>query len=344
MATLHDGISARAIPALVSPHGERLVVRSDGDASGVAMGLLRRGALLPSGMTLHRVDRPDWGLVLHHVSAGSWPFHLPRVGRLSAGALALYAGVAATLAGMAATGWFQGGEIVAAMAPYGVTAPIGRRYVLQMGRACAAPAGVAALQRLAARLAPPQGFAEPLTLTVVDNPGVNAFALPGGHVAITGQLIEAAASPDELAGVLAHELAHVERQHPDQALIRAMGLSLLVRSLGGDVGRIADLALLLHSSRAAEAEADAGAIALLRGAHVATAAMAGFLDRQGRVKGVVAGAAAGALPRAAARLGDYASTHPADSTRAARFCSAAGSNASPAMPDGDWQALRSICG
>ncbi len=338
-ATLHDGTSARAIPVQVSPHGERLVVRGEDDVIGVAIAVLRRGAAVPAGLTLHRTDMPDWRLVLHDVPADGWVHRLPGVGRLTSRAAALYAGVAAALVGVAAIGWFQGPAIIAAAAPlvpHRVTEPIGRGYLVQLGRACEAPAGVAALQRLAVRLTPAKGFAEPVVLTVIDEPVVNALALPGGHVAIFRKLIDEAASPDEVAGVLAHELAHVDRQHPNQALIREMGLSLAARSLGGDIGGVADLTLLLHGTRAAEAEADSDAIVLMRAGHVSPRAIAGFFDRQNKKNN-------GLLPAALARLGDYGSTHPSDASRAALFRDATVSGTTAAMSDADWQALRSIC-
>jgi len=50
-------------------------------------------------------------------------------------------------------------------------------------------------------------------LTILDNPGYNAFATPGGHIFITKGLVEAAPSEDALAGIIAHELAHIFLRH-----------------------------------------------------------------------------------------------------------------------------------
>jgi predicted Zn-dependent protease len=64
------------------------------------------------------------------------------------------------------------------------------------------------------------------------SPGfVNAFALPGGHVVVGRGLINSMQSEDELAGVLAHEIVHVDRRHTVQRLqyevaARKLGLSL----------------------------------------------------------------------------------------------------------------------
>jgi beta-barrel assembly-enhancing protease len=57
---------------------------------------------------------------------------------------------------------------------------------------------------------------------VVDNPGLNAFALPGGHVYVHRGLLERTRTGDELAGVLAHEIAHVAARHGVQNLQRQL--------------------------------------------------------------------------------------------------------------------------
>ena len=48
---------------------------------------------------------------------------------------------------------------------------------------------------------------------VVDDPALNAFAVPGGHIFVHSGLIRTAESADELAGVLAHEVAHLSQRH-----------------------------------------------------------------------------------------------------------------------------------
>ena len=56
------------------------------------------------------------------------------------------------------------------------------------------------------------------TFFVVDDPRINAFALPGGYVGVHTGLIEATRSEDELAGVIAHEVAHVTQRHIARAI------------------------------------------------------------------------------------------------------------------------------
>lgn len=68
--------------------------------------------------------------------------------------------------------------------------------------------------------------------------GANAIALPGGTIIITDQLIALARSDDEIRGVLAHEVGHVEQRHSLQQIYRAIGFSALVMLAGGDSGQL----------------------------------------------------------------------------------------------------------
>lgn len=61
---------------------------------------------------------------------------------------------------------------------------------------------------------------------VIDNPGYNAFALPGGTILITLGLYRSLRDESELAGVLAHEMAHVLQQHQIKAIKKAAGKEL----------------------------------------------------------------------------------------------------------------------
>jgi predicted Zn-dependent protease len=58
---------------------------------------------------------------------------------------------------------------------------------------------------------------------IVDDEDPNAFALPGGHVVVNTGLLEMVDSPEELLGVLAHEMAHVSEKHFARHLISSAG-------------------------------------------------------------------------------------------------------------------------
>lgn len=69
----------------------------------------------------------------------------------------------------------------------------------------------------------------PWQFYLVADTAVNAFALPGGHIYVNTALIEAADSVSELAGVLAHEVAHITARHSTERLTRAFGFERLTR-------------------------------------------------------------------------------------------------------------------
>jgi predicted Zn-dependent protease len=221
-------------------------------------------------------------------------------------------------------------------------APVGTGIVAGLGRACSTPAGDAAAAALLARLQGPLPD-EPVRLTIIDKPIVNAMALPGGQVVLFDKLIAQAQSPDELAGVLAHELSHIKARDSERALVRQLGLSLLLQSLGGDIGSGADTLLMLSASREAEAAADDGAVALLRRAGIATAPTADFFERQmGAGKAAAPGKAADDRPLAL--LADITSSHPDSGSRSRLFKAAGrGQAVTPALDAAQWQALRQMC-
>ena len=105
-------------------------------------------------------------------------------------------------------------------------------------------------------------------LHVAADDAVNAFALPGGDIVVNRGLLAATRNPTELAGVLAHEVQHVELRHGLEAMIRAAGMSVLWSLVVGDVGgslagQAADRLLTLKFSRDAERAADAQGFQLL---------------------------------------------------------------------------------
>ena len=69
------------------------------------------------------------------------------------------------------------------------------------------------------------------TFFVVDDPRINAFALPGGYIGVHTGLIEASRNEDELAGVIAHEVAHVTQRHIARAIHASSRQSMLSTAL-----------------------------------------------------------------------------------------------------------------
>lgn len=103
---------------------------------------------------------------------------------------------------------------------------------------------------------------------VAEDASINAFALPGGVIVVHTGLIQAVRRPEELAGVLAHEVQHVEQRHSLEGLVRSLGMRGIWVAVTGDVGTgiAGDAALKLASlrfSRDAEHDADARGFDLL---------------------------------------------------------------------------------
>ncbi len=105
----------------------------------------------------------------------------------------------------------------------------------------------------------------PWTFTVVDSPVVNAFALPGGYIYVTRQILVEMNNEAELAGVLGHEIGHVTARHSVGQISRAqlIGLGLGLGTVFSDTfrnfGQLAELGagvLFLKYSRDAERQAD----------------------------------------------------------------------------------------
>jgi predicted Zn-dependent protease len=129
------------------------------------------------------------------------------------------------------------------------------------------------LGRRLAREAP--GPKYPYTFSVTDYREINAFALPGGPVWIQRGVLHAAANEAQVAGVIAHEIAHIAQRHAANRLTAAtltnMGLGLLGAMLGntggasaarGAAGMMAS-GMFLKFSRDDEKEADRVGLAML---------------------------------------------------------------------------------
>lgn len=200
---------------------------------------------------------------------------------------------------------------------------------------CTAPAGEAALETLRQQLIAGQDLRYDLRLRVFDHEMVNAFAAPGGQVIILRGLLDEAGSPAELAGVLAHEMGHVQARDPTRLAFRSAGsagiLSLLLGDASGGfvIALLGDHLLSAAYTRDAEAAADAFAHRLLTETGIGTAGLASFFNRIDKIDG---------------NLPDYLSTHPSSGNRAEQARAADQGAANPVLTDAEWQSLQRICG
>lgn len=131
-----------------------------------------------------------------------------------------------------------------------------------------------------------KGSRYPYHFEIVNDPTPNAFALPGGYVVIHSGLIVDANNAEELLGVLAHEITHVEQQHGLQNLITSSGAYLAASAVFGDASGLlavmantAPLLLTQSYSRRFEEEADTKGFRLLQDAHINPRGLATFFTR-----------------------------------------------------------------
>jgi predicted Zn-dependent protease len=154
--------------------------------------------------------------------------------------------------------------------------------------------------------------------TVIDDPdAMNAFALPGGHLYIFTGLLRFADNEAELAGVMAHEIAHVALQHHGQAISRQYARDTIQSMLLGEsaapaaqmAASLLNQGLGLRFSRENERQADALAMNMLYQAGYNPGGMLTFMDKMLRLE-----AQEGPGPSI-----PLLSSHPATSERIARL-------------------------
>lgn len=113
---------------------------------------------------------------------------------------------------------------------------------------------------------------------VLDNPQVNAFAIPGGRIYVFKGLLDLVDTPEELAAVLAHEMGHVEHRHSVDKLIKEFGIAILFGISGGEdvvlLSDVAESSVSTSFDRKYEKEADQFSLSLMESAQMSPKHMA----------------------------------------------------------------------
>ncbi len=182
-------------------------------------------------------------------------------------------------------------------------------YVVRVGQRIAVQSGLSNAQR-------------DFTVSLLNSPVENAFALPGGYIYITRNLVGLMNDEAELASVMGHEVGHVAARHSSRrsstntvTQILAAGLGLLTGS--GELANLAGQAAQIYTlrfSREQEYQADELGITYLAGAGYdpfASADMLALLAAQTELDAQLSGRDARSLP-------EWASTHPDPGARVAR--------------------------
>lgn len=313
-ADLFDGTTAIRHPVQLRWRDDGLeLARAEGPVEVLAEGELtlveNRGDRLvyghrgrPGWRLLVPLDAPDWLLerLPHGARYGGW---IDRVGlvraslalaAVSAAVVALFLSVPAWLGPLVPPSWERriGSALVGDLTAY----------------TCATPASDAALAELARQV---DGGQDPLDVQIVKIDMVNAVALPGGRILIFDKLLQEAESPDEVAGVLAHEAGHVRKRHVMQALLRQFGLSILLSGANSDLGGTLGGLTAMGYSRKAEREADAYARSRLAQASISPADTAAFFGRLRKID-----------PTAGDKRFSYLNSHPDSGERERAFMAA----------------------
>ncbi|WFU73956.1 MULTISPECIES: M48 family metallopeptidase [unclassified Bradyrhizobium] len=203
---------------------------------------------------------------------------------------------------------------------------------------CEEPAGKAAFTKLVNRLRDAAGLDDDaMTAGVLPTAVPNAFALPGGKVYVLRGLLDKAQNPDELAGILAHELGHLKHYDNMRGLIYNGGTSFLIGLLFGDVTGSSAVIFASRSvveasySREAETGADTFAIEIM---HKLGRSPKPAAELMFRITGKEGGSGFTIL-----------ASHPLTEDRLARMTKEdRPASGPPLLTDKEWQALKGICG
>lgn len=250
-----------------------------------------------------QTDLPDGGMI-QHADAAEWDawwqanhqMESPIVGWMQSWRATLMA-MAGTVVFLAAA-WVWGvpwlSQTLAYAVPDSLEVRVGQQSLQQLDRLFLEPSKLPEAQQADLRnrfervveQAYPAGDAPPwqLSFHASEILGANAFALPGGYIVMTDELVELLKDqPDAIVGVLSHELAHVQHRDGMDMMVRASLVSALVGVVLGDAsGFIATVPATLATqsySRDAERRADAHAASMLHAAGLSPSAMAVFFER-----------------------------------------------------------------
>ena len=321
----------------------REVRQTQGFYAGEQIRLERGGPLAETLL----VDDPTFLGALHDAApAFGRRFHDPRRRRARV-LLTIVAAVTAVAAGAVMYAWAipAAAGLVAGRVPVSWEERLGQAAVDQFTASksrCVDPEREAAIGAIVKRLLEPVARV-PYTfrVTVLDDRTVNAFAVPGGQIILLRGLVERARTPEELAGVLAHEIQHVLHRHATRLLLQHASTGLLLVAISGDLTGVMAYGIesarvlgTLSYSRQLESEADMEGLRMLLAADVDPRGMIAFFEtvRSGE----------NGLP-AAAR---YLASHPPAADRIEslkRLAASIPHRSRPLLPDRDWNDLRRIC-
>ncbi|MBX7458622.1 M48 family metallopeptidase [Qipengyuania sp. 1NDH17] len=197
-------------------------------------------------------------------------------------------------------------------------------------RICHTPEGDAALAKLLAKVDPAE---EKVRAGIANSTDVNAVALPGGQILIFDGLVQEAETPEELAGVLGHEVGHVRERHVMTALLRQFGLTVLLSGMNTGIGDTLFGLAAMDYSRDAEREADEYSRARMLESGISPTGAAEFFERL-----------SARIDYDEDSLLGWAASHPGPGERAEAYREAAeGRTFTPVLTEQEFGALKTMC-
>jgi Zn-dependent protease with chaperone function len=345
-AELMDGSSADVRNVLVALIAERLEVRTAAGLDAIAWSLAglridpltegvlhfthpdHPGALLSSSDERLRDALVRAGAIPPRRGARTWLLHGTFYAAAIAGAVALFV---ATLPALSAAIARRVPPTIEEQLAFPVHKFLESRY-------CRTKASREVLDGLSQRLRLADDPVLPgARVEILDLPIVNALTFPGGSIVVTSALVEQAQDPDELAGVLAHELEHVARRHIMTQIVRSAILTAGWHLTAGDFAGLmaidpsTTMEIASRSfSRDAEREADQGALERLHGAAISSNGLSRFFAR---------------IERQTDSVPEWLSTHPASAVRSKMTSEAEpdGKPFAPALSAKEWRTLKQAC-
>lgn len=187
---------------------------------------------------------------------------------------------------------------------------------------------------------------------------VNALALPGGNIIVFQGLLDIAETPEELAGVLAHEMQHILLRHATRNLVREAAVKLFFFLMAGELSnkalQVAESLVFLRYSREMEAEADREGMRTVIAGGIDPGGMVRIFEKLAAHEGKSARDFDEKKPEGASSSESppwlkYLSTHPAGKDRVDELQGLAQKRdkshpTQPLLPGMDWSRLRNIGG
>jgi Zn-dependent protease with chaperone function len=337
---LYDGVTAHPHDVAVTiVDGALELAQPGGWSERVDSSLLRRLDAGTSMVRLARSDNGGWRLLLPPEAApeirsllggeeryGRW---IDRVGLIPALAIGSLVTAAVVGFGYAAPHW------LAPHVPMSWERNVGGAIVGDFGDLrCRSAKGQEALEALVERVAPGATKGpNAIKVAALNVPVFNAAALPGGYIVVFRPAITET-DPEALAGILAHEVAHVRRRHVTEALIRELGIGALIRLFAGNVGANAEQLVALSYTRTNEAQADSDAIQMLKKAGISPMPIAALFQRLAKEQ-----------EQGLSTSAEFLQSHPLSKGRAAKFAASVnrGARYGAALDRDQADALFDIC-